>query len=79
MRPSPHLENGVHFWPPQYKKDKELWVRVHRRPRRMMRRLEHLPCGERLWEPSLFNLEMTEKDLINAYKNLKGRCQQQDD
>lgn len=45
----------------------------------MMRRLEHLPCGERLWEPSLFNLEMTEKDLINAYKNLKGRCQQQDD
>lgn len=52
--------------------NRELWVRVQQRPRRMIRDLEPLPCGERLWEPGLFSLEMTEKDLINAYKYLKA-------
>lgn len=45
----------------------------------MIKGLERLPCGERLWEPGLFSLEMTEKNLVNAYKYLKGMCQQQDE
>lgn len=51
-------------------------MRVQRRLRKTMRDLEHLPCWETLWEPGLFSLETTEKDLINAYKYSKGMCQQ---
>ena len=60
----PHLEYSVQFWVPQFKKDEEL--------------LEHLCYKERLRELDLFSLKKRRLrgDLINAYKYLKGGCQE---
>ncbi|KAJ7424887.1 hypothetical protein WISP_26189 [Willisornis vidua] len=52
-----HLEYCVLFWPPQYKKDKELMERIQERATKMIRDLEHLSYEETL-----------RGDLINAYK-----------
>ena len=51
-----HVQYCIQAWGPKYKKDVDLeWVQ--RRAMKMIRRLEHLSCRNRLRDLGLFSLE----------------------
>ena len=51
-----HLEYCIHFWGPNCRKDVEFLEHVHRRAMKIISRLEHLSCEDRMRELALFSL-----------------------
>ncbi|PKU42126.1 rna-directed dna polymerase from mobile element jockey-like [Limosa lapponica baueri] len=74
----PHLEHSIQLWASRFEKDKELLDRVQWRATKMTIGLKHLSYEQRLRDMHLFSLKKRRLrgELINAYKFLKGRCQE---
>jgi len=70
----PHLESCVLLWSLQHRTDMELLERVQRRETKMIIRMEHLSCEDRLRELGLFSLakRRLQGDLTAAFRYLKG-------
>lgn len=66
-----HLEFCIQLWGLQHKKDVDVLQEVQRRATKMMGRLGHLCCGDRLRELGFFSLEKRWLwgDLIVAFKD----------
>ncbi|PKU48721.1 hypothetical protein llap_1045 [Limosa lapponica baueri] len=75
VRPDP--EYCVHFWAPQFK-NRQLLETVQWRATKMIKGMKHHSCEERLRELGLSSPEKKRprEDLTNAYKYLKGGCQE---
>ena len=69
------LEYSIQVWGPLHRKDVEL-LEVWRSDMKMIKRLEHLSCEERLEKLGLLSLEKRRvwKDLIAAFQYLKKVC-----
>ncbi|RMC11905.1 hypothetical protein DUI87_11032 [Hirundo rustica rustica] len=69
------MRSSVQFWAPRYQKDKELLREGAVEATKMFWGLEHLSYEKRLWELGLLSPERG-RDLVSAYKRLKGICQE---
>ena len=72
----PHLEYYVQFWSHQHKKDMEMLEQVQMRAMKIIRGLQHLPCGTGLRELGLLRLEKAPRRPYSGIPVPKGGLQE---